>query len=142
MKSGKPGRGAKLVSIRTIALVNLSKGVVVMFGSRVSRREYDKVVADRDQLRIRLDNVLALHAVADAPTRHWEPCPKHIGTPENRRGHGGWIPLQNAVEACEALEEGCTYVDRFHCTYDSHIECGHEDYPCITARAAQGHAMP
>jgi len=113
-----------------------------MFGrNRVSRQKYNELAADRDRLRVRLDNVLALHAVQDEPTRHWEPCSKHLGTPENRREHGGWIPLQRAMEACEALEEGCTMHHRFHCTYDSHIECGHEDYPCATAQAARGHAV-
>jgi hypothetical protein len=106
-----------------------------MFGRKgpVSRRKYDRAVDQTNSLRARLDEVLVLHQRADKPTRHWEPCSKHVGTPENRREHGGWIPLTTAMELCS----DCTFTDLYHCTYDSHVECGHEGYPCATARAAR-----
>lgn len=80
-----------------------------------------------------VENVLNLHRRQERPTRHWEPCAEHVPSPENRRAAGGWIALQNEMHACSQ----CTYTEHYHCEYDAHDSCGHDDFPCATARAAQ-----
>lgn len=87
-----------------------------------------------EQAESTAERVENLHQRQPIPTRHWVCCEQHIPSPENLRRAGGVIKLEEQRSKCDE----CSYTEHYHCTYDAHDSCGHDDYPCDTVHAVRG----